>query len=225
MIVIPLSIVIISLVISFKSIRKAVWFNISLILSIPLGNILPTINTNQILRIGSITAFEINIIFIFFIIIGRGRIRINKLFTTPIILLSICSFYILLSLHKYGINSVLADSKDYIISMILVIIMVQIAEKDSIDILAEITLKSLFCASIIIFIGYIFTRGTIFPTSARYGFSIQALYIFTIPYTLYEYSIKKGIEVWKVLALILQLYLMIISQNRTNLLLILTSIL
>ena len=52
--------------------------------------------------------------------------------------------------------------------------------------------------------------------ASRYGFGIQTLFLFSIPYGLYLIIVEKKNELWIALEILLQCYLIVLSQNRTN---------
>ncbi|WP_338705295.1 hypothetical protein [Priestia aryabhattai] len=220
--VIALLIVVINCVVVCLNYKKAIWLNLFLILATPLGALTPSINTIFLLRIGPFSAYEINIIVILIMSLIKSRFKIYRFYILPALLMCFYLINILSSSPLYGLNSVLADAKDYIISLIIIFIVSQITDEDSLKRFLNIALKAVFCSSIIIFLFYIISQGTIFPTPIRYGFSIQSLYVFSIPYIIYIYGIGMCRKKWLLFSLFLQIYLMVIAQNRTNILLIIS---
>ncbi len=225
MLILPISICLINLILILLNYKKSIWFNIFIMLAIPLGNLFPNFNTINFLRIGSFSVYEINIIILFIYIFIKGKIKLDNILIAPIFLIFIYILNIIINISNYGLNCVFADSKDYILSLVIIFIAIQINDDNSLNKLIDTSIKASFCSSIIIFIGYIVTTRTIIPVNIRYGFSIQTLYIFSIPYIIYVLLMNIKRSFWLILNVILQLYLVILAQNRTNLILILSILL
>lgn len=216
MILIPVSIFAVLSLIGISNLKRGVSSLLFLIMAIPLGQLFPYLNTVSLLRIGSVSVYELSIIFYLLLVVFKGKFRYSRfsLFSLVFIVFYICDAFF--STGKYGMSSILADAKDYVVAMLLVQLIIQVVDYYTIDDFGMIVLKGTFAASIITFIGYIGTYHTIFPVASRYGFGIQTLFLFSIPYGLYLIIVEKKNELWIVLEIFLQFYLMVLSQNRTN---------
>lgn len=216
MILIPVSIFAVLSLIGISNLKSGVSCLLFLIMAIPLGQLFPYLNTVGLLRIGSVSVYELLIIFYLLLVVFKGKFRYSRfsLFSLIFIAFYICDA--VFSSGKYGMSSVLADAKDYVVAMLLVQLIIQVVDYYTIDDFGLIVLKGTFVASIITFIGYIGTYHTILPVASRYGFGIQTLFLFSIPYGLYLIIVEKKNELWIVLEILLQFYLMVLSQNRTN---------
>lgn len=216
MILIPVSIFAVLSLIGISNLKSGVSCLLFLIMAIPLGQLFPYLNTVGLLRIGSVSVYELLIIFYLLLVVFKGKFRYSRfsLFSLIFIAFYICDA--VFSSGKYGMSSVLADAKDYVVAMLLVQLIIQVVDYYTIDDFGLIVLKGTFVASIITFIGYIGTYHTILPVASRYGFGIQTLFLFSIPYGLYLIIVEKKNELWIVLEILLQFYLIVLSQNRTN---------
>lgn len=216
MILIPVSIFAVLSLIGISNLKSGVSCLLFLIMAIPLGQLFPYLNTVGLLRIGSVSVYELLIIFYLLLVVFKGKFRYSRfsLFSLIFIAFYICDA--VFSSGKYGMYSVLADAKDYVVAMLLVQLIIQVVDYYTIDDFGLIVLKGTFVASIITFIGYIGTYHTILPVASRYGFGIQTLFLFSIPYGLYLIIVEKKNELWIALEILLQCYLIVLSQNRTN---------
>ena len=216
MILIPVFIFAVLSLIGISNLKSGVSSLLFLIMAIPLGQLFPYLNTVGLLRIGSVSVYELLIIFYLLLVVFKGKFRYSRfsLFSLIFIAFYICDA--VLSTGKYGMSSILADAKDYMVAMLLVQLIIQVVDYYTIDDFGMIVLKGTFVASIITFIGYIGTYHTILPVASRYGFGIQTLFLFSIPYGLYLIIVEKKNELWIILEILLQFYLMVLSQNRTN---------
>lgn len=216
MILIPVSIFAVLSLIGISNLKRGVSSLLFLIMAIPLGQLFPYLNTVSLLRIGSVSVYELLIIFYLLLVVFKGKFRYSRfsLFSLVFIAFYICDA--VFSTGKYGMSSILADAKDYVVAMLLVQLIIQVVDYYTIDDFGMIVIKGTFLASIITFIGYIGTYHTILPVASRYGFGIQTLFLFSIPYGLYRIIVEKKNELWIVLEIFLQFYLMVLSQNRTN---------
>ncbi len=216
MILIPVSIFAVLSLIGISNLKRGVSSLLFLIMAIPLGQLFPYLNTVSLLRIGSVSVYELSIIFYLLLVVFKGKFRYSRfsLFSLVFIVFYICDA--VFSTGKYGVSSILADAKDYVVAMLLIQLIIQVVDYYTIDDFGIIVLKGTFVASIITFIGYIGTYHTILPVASRYGFGIQTLFLFSIPYGLYLIIVEKKNELWIVLEILLQFYLMVLSQNRTN---------
>lgn len=198
------------------NIKKAIWLLLFLMMAIPLGTIAPGVNTIELLRIGSVSIFELLIIFYLIVSSAKHPVKVRKYLILPSVLIVMYISNVILSTSKYGINSTFADAKDYIIAMLILILVVQVSDKYDLSNFCSLVLKAVFMANIIVWIGYILTYQTFLPSSYRFGFAVQSLSIFTIPYIIYSIIILKKYKRWMIVELIFQIYMMMISQNRTN---------
>lgn len=216
MILIPVAIFAVLSLIGISNLKRGVSSLLFLIMAIPLGQLFPYLNTVSLLRIGSVSVYELSIIFYLLLVVFKGKFRYSRfsLFSLVFIVFYICDA--VFSTGKYGMSSILADTKDYVVAMLLIQLIIQVIDYYTIDDFGIIVLKGTFVASIITFIGYIGTYHTILPVASRYGFGIQTLFLFSIPYGLYLIIVEKKNELWIVLEILLQFYLMVLSQNRTN---------
>lgn len=216
MILIPVFIFAVLCLIGISNLKSGVSSLLFLIMAIPLGQLFPYLNTVSLLRIGSVSVYELSIIFYLLLVVFKGKFRYSRfsLFSLVFIVFYICDA--VFSTGKYGVSSILADAKDYVVAMLLIQLIIQVVDYYTIDDFGIIVLKGTFVASIITFIGYIGTYHTILPVASRYGFGIQTLFLFSIPYGLYLIIVEKKNELWIVLEIFLQFYLMVLSQNRTN---------
>lgn len=216
MILIPVAIFAVLSLIGISNLKRGVSSLLFLIMAIPLGQLFPYLNTVSLLRIGSVSVYELSIIFYLLLVVFKGKFRYSRfsLFSLVFIVFYICDA--VFSTGKYGMSSILADAKDYVVAMLLIQLIIQVIDYYTIDDFGIIVLKGTFVASIITFIGYIGTYHTILPVASRYGFGIQTLFLFSIPYGLYLIIVEKKNELWIVLEILLQFYLMVLSQNRTN---------
>lgn len=225
MILIPVFIFIVLSLLGISDLKRGISTLLFLIMAIPLGQLLPSLNTIIVLRVGSVSVYEILIVFYLMLVLFKGKFKYSKF---SIISFLFIAFYIcdaIVSIGKYRMPSVLADAKDYIMAMLLVQLIIQVADYYTIDDFGMIVLKGTFVASIITFIGYIGTYHTIFPVASRYGFGGQTLFLFSVPYALYLIIMEKRSKSWIVLEILLQVYLMILSQNRANPILIVAIVL
>ena len=216
MTVVPIFILAALGLLGISNLKRGIHSLLFLIMAIPLGQLLPNLNTATMLRIGSISVYEILIIFYLLLVVIKGKFKYSRF---SLMGLAFVAFYIcnaVLSTEKYGLNSVLADSKDYVIAMLLVQLIVQVVDYYTIDDFGLLTLEATFVAAVLTLFGYIGTYHTMLPVASRYGFGIQTLFLFSIPYGLYLIIVEKKANAWIILEMIIQLYLIVLSQNRTN---------
>lgn len=219
-----LIVVIIYVIYSYKCTEKAFWLIYFVILSVPISKnrILDYITIN----IGDkgINLLQISVAVLFGIIILKGRkyksILGKKANINYLVFITLCFFYFFIGLLKH--YNAIADFMMYAFQFMLFYCAYKINEqKDDIYKLLNVTLYGLTCNSIITFIMYLTNQWTFWGIEydgGRFGGNYLTLFIVTGSYIIFifynkEYKVKKPILI---IATILSVILMALSQNRTN---------
>jgi hypothetical protein len=201
-----------------KNYTKCVQGVYVLLISIPLSSY-NYIDTITITQIGAINVMEIALIelFVISIIINRKEIRADA---TTVLVIMLFFFYLIRILLDLNMPRCIADAKDYILPLILFYcfkLMDDGNDENSWKIFLDNTLKGVRINSIIILIGYlmIWLPGNYI---GRYSFSCESLYVFTIPQEIFNLSTyrKKSARIVAVVFIIIEFFLVLVSQTRTN---------
>lgn len=218
---------------AFNNIEKAFWLNYFVLLAFPLGE-----NGNFIKTLVSIFEYLIivNAFLIFFRSLlkeknnGNYKLKINFVNFAILLLFIIYSIYLFVGLKK-GYNAI-TDSKQYFLQVLLYYSAYKLLTKQSINKFFKITIYALSINSIITLIFYLFRNisflGVVLDESGRFSYGYESLFIVSIPYLIYlikKEEQKVKMKIFALISIVLQCILLLLSQNRTNPVLIVLGIL